>query len=959
MISSFLDSPALPRPLVSVDEAARIAAVEFGVTGGVTELGSNQDRNFRIDAEDGRYVLKVANPAFDPEELAAQNAALDAARGTGLAVPAVVAAPDGRTVIEVEAGGQRLHVRLLGYVEGTPLTGDGRFGSGTRAALGAAGGALAAALAGLEHPGLARGTQWNLEIAGEVVGLLLPAVPQADRRDAVAAATDAALARLAPLRAALRRQPIHGDLTDDNVVRVGDAAMSGVIDFGDVAESWLVAELAVTCASVLHHNPDQPLAILDTVTAFAAEMPLTEEEADALWPLIVLRTAVLVVSGEQQVTLDGDNDYADINRAAEERAFRVAAAQDPDVMAAVLRRTLGGGEPAPVPAAEAPLLPGLGEAVTVDLSVPSRALGAGLWLSPDADTQIVAAARADGRAALTRWGEHRLTRSRLRSAEAPATLTLGVEVHVSAGQVTAPVGGTVRHAGDALVLGVAGGGELWLTGLADRTTESSIAPGAPLGQARGPLTVQFSRLGGPRPPLFAAPGDGATWRLLCPDPSPLLGVAAAAPEPDPSGALAARDSSFGAVQEHYYADPPQIERGWREHLVDVHGRAYVDLVNNVTSIGHGHPRLVDAVAGQWALLNTNSRFHYGVLAQFTERLASLAPDGLDTVFLVNSGSEAVDLALRLATAATGAPTVLALREAYHGWTLGSDAVSSSLGDNPGALDSRPDWVRLVENPNPYRGRHRGADSAPAYLADLERQLDGMAAEGVRLAGLIAEPIFGNGGGVLLPDGYLRGAFDLVRARGGICIADEVQVGYGRLGDWFWGFEQQGAVPDVITIAKAMGNGHPLGAVITRREIADSLAAEGSLFSSAGGSPVSCVVGLTVLDVLEEEGLQDNARAVGGHLRSELLRLGERHPLIGAVHGHGLYLGVELVRDRASAEPATEEAARVCDELLAEGCIVQPTGDGKNVLKIKPPMCITRESADFFVSALDRVLSRVG
>ena len=217
------------------------------------------------------------------------------------------------------------------------------------------------------------------------------------------------------------------------------------------------------------------------------------------------------------------------------------------------------------------------------------------------------------------------------------------------------------------------------------------------------------------------------------------------------------------MQEHYYADPPRIERGWREHLIDTDGRAYLDMVNNVATTGHGHPRLVEAVSRQWARLNTNSRFHYAAVAEFSARLAALAPDPLDTVFLVNSGSEAVDLALRLATTATGRPTVLAMREAYHGWTIGSDAVSSSIGDNPRALETRPDWVRLVDAPHTFRGTHRGADSGPAYLADLDAQLAALDADGVELAGFIAEAVYGNAGGVLLPDGYLAG---VVRAGAG-------------------------------------------------------------------------------------------------------------------------------------------------------------------------------------------------
>jgi 4-aminobutyrate aminotransferase-like enzyme len=208
----------------------------------------------------------------------------------------------------------------------------------------------------------------------------------------------------------------------------------------------------------------------------------------------------------------------------------------------------------------------------------------------------------------------------------------------------------------------------------------------------------------------------------------------------------------------------------------------------------------------------------------------------------------------------------------------------------------------------------------------------------------------------MPPGYLAAVYREVRNRGGLCIADEVQVGYGRLGEFFWGVQHEGVVPDLITIAKAMGGGYPLGAVITRREIADSLTREGNFFSSAGGSPASCVAGSVVLDVIADERLQENARVVGGHLKARLESLAERHPLIGAVHGMGLYLGVELVRDRANLEPATAETAGVCERLLQVGVIMQPTSERQNVLKIKPPMCLTRQSADFFVDALDHVLT---
>ncbi len=315
--------------------------------------------------------------------------------------------------------------------------------------------------------------------------------------------------------------------------------------------------------------------------------------------------------------------------------------------------------------------------------------------------------------------------------------------------------------------------------------------------------------------------------------------------------------------------------------------------------------------------------------------AQAGPEGMDRVFLVNSGTEANDLAIRLAWAYSGGRDMLSVLEAYHGWSVATDAISTSIADNPQALSTRPDWVHPVTAPNTYRGPFRGADSAPQYLRSVDQALATLAEQQRQVAGFICEPVYGNAGGISLPPGYLQQVYQKVRAVGGVCIADEVQVGYGRLGHYFWGFEEQGVVPDIISMAKGMGNGHPLGAVITRREIAEALEAEGYFFSSSGGSPVSCRIGMAVLDVMEEEKLWDNARIVGDHFKARLQALADIHPLVGAVHGMGFYLGMELVRDRHTLEPATEETARLCERLRELGIFMQPTGDYLNILKIKP------------------------
>lgn len=950
----------LARPGVTADRAAEVAREHWGLTGTIRELGSQQDRNYLVEGE-RRVVLKVVNPATDPVHVDAQLRGLRELAAAGLTVPLPVPTVDGRDVATVDVGDASLQAYVLTFVEGTPLAEVERFGADEARLLGRTAGRVVTALADFRHPGTVRHTQWDLRAAADVVSALVRFVPQERRRAALAAAREDAVRRLAPLADLLPEQVIHADVTDDNLV-VGPDGSVGVIDLGDLQRGWRVAEVAVACATPLAHGCDDPAVLLEVVRAFHEQVPLTPAELAALWPLVVLRTAVLVVSGEEQVRLDGDNEYADTRRAGEWRSFAVATSWDADEMEVLLRAAVGLDDAADRPRV-GPLLPADCRPAVVDLSPMSPALDAGAWLEDGVEQRVLLSAAAEHGAATTRWGEHRLTRGRPHAPRGTsATLALGVDLALPAGtRLTAPFDGHVEAGdeglalrGDALTLHLAG--PVAAAGSEVRRGDPLGTVGASPGAGAVVVRAQLSTLPDARPPFLVTPRAERWWRRACPDPSPLLGTDVAVGDGDPAGLLARRDAAFAPVQEHYYRRPPQIERGWREFLVDTHAQVYVDAVNNVATLGHSHPRLVEAVSRQWALLNTNSRFHYAAVAELSERLAELAPEGLDTVFLVNSGSEAVDLALRLAITATGRPRVLAAREAYHGWTIGSDAVSTSIGDNPRALTSRPGWVELIDAPNAFRGTHRGPGASVGYLADLDRQLAGLGEEGrARLAGVILEPIFGNGGGVLLPEGYLAGVFERVRALGGVCISDEVQVGYGRLGAHFWGCEQQGARPDILTIAKAMGNGHPLGAVVTTREIADAFAAEGSLFSSAGGSPVSCRVGLTVLDVLRDERLQENARTVGGHFHARLSDLADQHPAIGAVHGMGLYLGVELVTDRTAFTPATELADRVCEALLERGCVVQPTGDHKNVLKIKPPMVITRASVDHVVDALDEVL----
>ncbi|ANL32389.1 MULTISPECIES: aminotransferase [Rhizobium] len=967
---ALVDRMALPRPDVTVADAEEILLDHYGLSGTVVELGSQQDRNYRVDSDHGRYVLKICHAAYETRELEAQNAAIHHLKGKSDAprVPNVVTTNDGREILVLTVRGQGYQVRLLEYLEGSGLTELTYVAPASVAALGALCARLAQALADFDHPGLDRSLQWDLRRAGPVAVQLLSAITDSAARDRIAKTMVMAVRRIQPLAPSLRLQAVHHDVTGDNVVGHRDARghtiPDGVIDFGDIIRGWLVGDLAVTCASLLHQANGDPFHILPAVTAYQAIYPLSDDELKALWPLIVARAVILVASSEQQISVDPDNDYVRGNLDGERAIFDTAMSVPFELMEAAILKAAGADVAAPQTSEWLPLLPDIDTTAIayIDLGVRSPHFSAGNWLNTDMDWRLLARAATESGAAATRYGEYRLSRAALGSSKEQATCALHVDICLAAGSaVAAPFAGRIGWKDQHLTL-TCETMTLHLDGLDPSIEDGAVlAAGDPLGSVSGEasslggLRLQLCNVAGLEPPLFATPREAAAWSVLCPSPSPLLDRQADAPQPETAGLLIKRQAYLASAQKHYYAAPPQIERGWKEHLFDVEGRAYLDMVNNVTILGHGHPRFAAAIGAQWLRLNTNSRFHYGAIAEFSERLAALAPEGLDTVFLVNSGSEANDLAIRLAQVHSGARNMLCLLEAYHGWSAASDAVSTSIADNPQALTTRPDWVHAVVSPNTYRGAFRGPDTAASYLAAVTPMLETIDAGGQGLAGFICESVYGNAGGIPLPDGYLREIYAQVRARGGLCIADEVQVGYSRLGHYVWGFEQQGVVPDIITIAKGMGNGHPLGAVITTRVIAQSLEKQGPFFSSTGGSPVSCIAGMAVLDIMAEEKLQENARTVGDHLKERLAALIDRHLIVGAVHGMGLYLGLEFVRDRTTLEPATEETAAICDRLLALGVIMQPTGDHQNVLKIKPPLCLSIESADFFADMLEKVL----
>ncbi|KAM4611897.1 ethanolamine-phosphate phospho-lyase [Polymixia lowei] len=409
-------------------------------------------------------------------------------------------------------------------------------------------------------------------------------------------------------------------------------------------------------------------------------------------------------------------------------------------------------------------------------------------------------------------------------------------------------------------------------------------------------------------------------------------------------------------------DPIKIVRAKGQYMYDENGEQYLDCINNVAHVGHSHPDVVKAGAQQMELLNTNSRFLHDNLVCYAQRLQATLPDKLSVCYFVNSGSEANDLALRLAWQYTGHKDIITLDNAYHGH------ISSVIDISPYKFHQLSDaeqkqFVHVAPSPDVYRGKYRvdHPDPATAYADEVKDLIRKAHEKGGKIGAFIAESLQSCGGQVIPPAGYFQKVAEYVRQAGGVFIADEVQVGFGRVGSHFWAFQLQGEdfVPDIVTMGKPIGNGHPLSCVVTTKEVAEAFMSSGmEYFNTFGGNPVSCAIGLAVLDVIEKEDLQGNALRVGGYLTKLLEKQKEKHPLVGDIRACGLFVGVELVRDRVKLTPATAEAQEIIYRLKEEHILLSADGPHRNVLKFKPPMCFSQEDADLVVEKIDHILTDI-
>ncbi|MCC6724427.1 MAG: aminotransferase class III-fold pyridoxal phosphate-dependent enzyme, partial [Saprospiraceae bacterium] len=1023
------------------EKIAGLAAQYFQLSAAVKPLPGEIDLNFLLQTTDGQqFTLKIAHPDTQLGYLEFQNALMQCltAAGLGLEIPRVVrsAMDDEITPITAPDGSQRL-MRLLTWVEGRCLADVNPHTEPLMEAVGEMCGKLSRALHGFDHPAAHRFIKWDCSKAAWT-GEHLDKIADPEKQALAQFFLDFFEKNALPLLPSLRQSVCYNDANDYNILISHDAenpTVPGVIDFGDAVYTHTINELAILCAYGAMGKPDSLAAIFHFVKGYHRQWPLTEAEAEALFPLIGARLLISVTCSAMNMAEHPDNEYLQISDRPAWDLLRKLRSIHPSLVHAVVRHACGWepcvkraafdvwlqgitkpvhgvGPGLPIPSGLVIPVGNLEIAPWLDLSVGSPDLGTysdiedveklhqRIQAQIEAATSIVNPRLPDGQGQSSivngRYDEIRpfytTDAYAVAGNDGPEwrTVHIGLDVFATPGTpVYAPLDGVVhsfkdnandRDYGPTIILEhkVSETLTFWtLYGHLSRKSLEGLAVGQKI--KAGDAFCEI----GPMPengnwsphlhfqvmldlmdwegdfPGVAFPRWREVWKSICPDPWLLL---FGEPSPPPPAGLAAsqildfRREHLGKNLSVSYRKPLNMQRGWRQYLFDDTGRRYLDTVNNVAHVGHEHPRVVRAGQRQMAVLNTNTRYLHENIIRFSEELLATFPKELSVAFIVNSGSEANELAMRLAKNFTQQKDMLVVEVGYHGNTQGCVDISSYKFEGPGGKGAPP-HTHVVPIPDVYRGIYRGntLETGLKYAAHISESAKKIQAEGRGVAAFICESVISCGGQVTLPPGYLAAAAQQVRAAGGLLISDEVQTGCGRHGAHFWAFEEHGVVPDIVTVGKPIGNGHPLGVVVTTPAIAEAFANGMEYFNTFGGNPVSCAIGREVLRVIKDEGLQQNALETGAYLTAALREMASRYPVIGDVRGPGLFLGFELVEDLETLAPSEAKATYLSNRMRELGVLMSTDGPFHNVLKIKPPIVFGKRDADFLMGMLERVM----
>ena len=871
-------------------------------------------------------------------------------------------------------------------------------------------GKTAKALCGYRNDHLTRDFKWNLMQSDWIKGHI-NTIETTERRSLISAIAADFDAQKSILNG-LDMQVVHNDANDYNVLVTGNLSeprkISGLIDFGDICFAPRVCDLAIAAAYIVLDNPQPEKMLTALVAGYHKSNALTPLEADLIWPLLRMRLAVSLVNSAMMVVEKPNDPYVtisqepawrfleefQINKALITAKLRVACGfavleRADRVMAWIDNRR---GHFAPLMGRD------LSDVPVCSLSVEKVASPRNPFRLPKDEAAKLGAEYSKTHSMwLGYYNEPRLiyTAPAFRlgpwKASERRTVHLAVDVFAASGTpLYAPMEGVVisaEYRPDSLDYGgvimlehkTPEGDQFYtLYGHLDPSFLKTLKLGSKVYKGDAFCTLGAQEVNGGWPPHVhfqiildtvgvgsdipgvGDPDDMLLWRKLCPNPAALLNLpdAQAFYEPsDKTELFSKRKSFFGGNLSISYEDPVMVVRGWRHHLFDEWGRPYLDAYNNVPHVGHAHPRLADIAEDQMRRVNTNTRYLHKAQTEFAETLLAKFPKEFEICYFVNSGSEANELALRLARAHSKNMGIVTPDHGYFGNTTGALQISAYKFNKPNGI-GQSDWVELVDVADDFRGAYSRDD--PNRASKFSNLVDGaiyrLSSKGHELCGFIAETFPSVGGQIIPPKGYLQKVYKKIRENGGLCIADEVQTGLGRLGSHYFGFEYQEAQPDIVVLGKPIGNGHPIGAVVTTRAIAKSFDNGIEYFSTFGGSTLSCRIGKGVLDIIDEEGLQQNAFTMGTRLMNGLCDLQKIYPVIGDVRGMGLFIGVELIQPDGSE--ATALCAYVKNRMRDHRILIGSEGPKDNILKIRPPLTIEADDVDMILAVMANILAEV-
>lgn len=991
----------------TVTEAQDIVEKYYGIKAQLIPLHGEIDFNFLVNAKDEQLMLKISRPDFDESFVDFQDKIIMHLEEmqTEIVLPKAKPNKFGQRVFEyTDTNNRTRKVRMLHWIEGQLYAGLSERDAGLRYSLGNKLAYITRGLIGFTHPYMSRKFDWDIAQGSWIKNHLH--LFNGEIKDNIKYFIDL-YAAADPILQTIRKTVIHNDANDNNIIVTTNGHVStiqSIIDFGDAIWTHTINDLAVAIAYGAMDCVDPLQASCDIISGYHPVFPLSEKELSVLYSAVAMRLCISLTKCAINKIKEPDNKYLQISEQQVLALITRWKAISPKLATYHFRNACG-----MVPCdyydeflnftqqntwALSDILKGCtnDQLMHLDLSIDSKLLGnfCSYHNSELYGAKINALRENEKMVFIGGYGEARpiyttdAYKIQKNEGYEHRTIHLGIDLWSRAGhEVCTPMKGKIisiydndndkdygptiiiEHTHHDLIFYTLYG-HLSKKSLTHRCIGDVIEKGDTIG-----FLGEQKENGNWAPHLHfqiildrldtthdfygaASPSQWKVFSSICPDPNLLLKLKITdnSNRYSEEKIIAIRKNNLGKSLSISYNNPLTIVRGQMQYLIDVNGQKYIDTVNNVAHVGHENPRVVAAGIQQMGILNTNTRYLHQEIIKFSESLLSTLPQELCVLHFVNSGSEANELAMRMARAYTKQKQMIAIEIGYHGNTQGCIDISSYKFNGKGG-GGKPEHTSIVPLPDAYRGMYRGANTGSQYANHIKDAIEHIQAQGSNVSAFIAESIVSCGGQIPLPEHYLKQAFADVREAGGLCISDEVQVGFGRVGKQFWGFQLYGVVPDIVTMGKPIGNGHPLGAVACTRQVAEAFANGMEYFNTFGGNPVSCAIGNEVLQVIRDEGLQQNALKIGNYLKENFWNLSKAYPILGDVRGEGLFLGLEFVD--AQMNPLTDTTSYIANKMKAYQILMSVDGPYNNVLKIKPPMCFNMDDANYLLESMERVL----